>query len=949
MALVKEYFELTKRYQKEYGENTILLMQVGSFFEVYGTKDCESSKIREFSQICDLNIAEKNDKLGNIIMAGFKDIMIERYIRKIQEVGFTAVVYTQLEQGGQFIRNLAGVFSPGTYFSNDQSKITNNLSCIWVDLVENHVLLKGKYVVVGVSNIDIYTGKTSMFQFKESYTNNPTNFDELERFISIYNPSEVIIISNLSENEIDDVVSFTNINAKCLHRIDMKDERIKNCSKQSYQKEILTKFFQIENYDSFIYNFNEQHIATQSFCYLLDFVFQHNPFLVRKISEPIFENCDERLVLANHSLKQLNIIDDSNSGCSGKFSSVLTMLNICMTSMGRRLFAYNLLNPTTNVADLQREYDITEYLINNKYDEFKHLADIKDLEKCKRLLIMRKITPSTFVQLYDSILLVSNLYEIVKNDVTLCAYLKSKNIDIETISNHCKTIATFINERIELEIARTIDTNTNFDTNFIKTNVDAILDNKNTTLADSETKLESIRKYLNGIIESREKKATNTDYIKLHETEKNNYSLLCTIRRCKLLEDSLPIQERVEVLEKNYEFIVSRQNIEFHKQSGTNNSIVNPQINGLCKTITGIKTEMKEIISDVFYKIIDAFDFALLDDIIQFVTFVDIVNAKSKIAIKHNFCKPVFDVTKDKSFFRAKKLRHCLIEQIHTSELYVTNDLVLGEEKTDGILLYGTNAVGKTSLIRSVGIAVIMAQAGLYVPCAEFIYKPYKHIFTRIIGNDNLFKGLSTFAVEMSELRTILRNANENSMVLGDELCSGTENISAVSIFVAGIQKLYNLKSSFIFATHFHEITKYDEVLSCDTLKLKHMTIFYNRELDKLVYDRKLKDGPGDSMYGLEVCKSLNLPMDFLELANNIRCKYHPETRSFLSLNQSRYNSEKLVGICEKCKVKMGTEVHHLNHQKYADVNGIIDQSFHKNSLGNLMTLCEKCHLSFHS
>jgi DNA mismatch repair protein MutS len=304
-------------------------------------------------------------------MAGFKDIMIERYIRKIQEVGFTAVVYTQVEQDSQFIRNLAGVFSPGTYFSNDQSKITNNLSCIWVDLIENNVLLKGKYVVVGVSNIDIYTGKTSMFQFKESYTNNPTNFDELERFISIYNPSEVIIISNLSSNEIDDVISFTNINAKCLHRIDMKDERIKNCSKQSYQKEILTKFFEIENYDAFIYNFNEQHIATQSFCYLLDFVFQHNPFLVRKISEPVFENCDERLVLANHSLKQLNIIDDSNSGSSGKFSSVLTMLNICMTSMGRRLFAYNLLNPTTNVTDLQSEYDITEYQINKKYEELK--------------------------------------------------------------------------------------------------------------------------------------------------------------------------------------------------------------------------------------------------------------------------------------------------------------------------------------------------------------------------------------------------------------------------------------------------------------------------------------------------------------------------------------------------------------------------------------------------
>lgn len=81
-----------------------------------------------------------------------------------------------------------------------------------------------------------------------------------------------------------------------------------------------------------------------------------------------------------------------------------------------------------------------------------------------------------------------------------------------------------------------------------------------------------------------------------------------------------------------------------------------------------------------------------------------------------------------------------------------------------------------------------MAQSGLYVPCSSFSYKPYKYIFTRIIGNDNIFKGLFTFAVEMSELRTILTVANKDSLILGDELCSGTEISSAISIFVAGIQ-----------------------------------------------------------------------------------------------------------------------------------------------------------------
>ena len=130
-------------------------------------------------------------------------------------------------------------------------------------------------------------------------------------------------------------------------------------------------------------------------------------------------------------------------------------------------------------------------------------------------------------------------------------------------------------------------------------------------------------------------------------------------------------------------------------------------------------------------------------------------------------------------------MRHCLIEHLQTNELYVANDISLGFDKCNGILLYGTNAVGKSSLIRSIGICIVLAQAGMFVPCSEFTYKPYCKIFTRILGNDDIFKGLSTFAVEMSELRTILNNSDENSLILGDELCSGTETNSAISIFLA--------------------------------------------------------------------------------------------------------------------------------------------------------------------
>jgi DNA mismatch repair protein MutS len=324
---------------------------------------------------------------------------------------------------------------------------------------------------------------------------------------------------------------------------------------------------------------------------------------------------------------------------------------------------------------------------------------------------------------------------------------------------------------------------------------------------------------------------------------------------------------------------------------------------------------------------------------------------KSSLAKKYNYCKPNI-VKSDKSFVDAKQLRHCLIEQFQINETYVSNDIVLGDGETDGILLYGTNAVGKTSFIRALGIAVIMAQSGLYVPCSAFNYMPYKYIFTRIIGNDNIFKGLSTFAVEMSELRTILKLSDQNSLILGDELCSGTETLSAISIFVAGIQKLHKCSSSFIFATHLHEIVDYTEITSLQSVKQKHMEVIYNKEKDMLIYDRKLKDGPGNSMYGLEVCKSLSLPQDFLDAAYEIRMKYHPETNSILSLKTSRYNAKKIVGMCEKCGVRPGKEVHHMQYQKDADISsGLIincDGIMHKNNIANLLTICEECHDEIH-
>jgi len=988
MALIKDYFEKTKLYKEEYGENTIVLMQVGSFYEVYGLKNTNTntitgSQILDFSCICDLHIADKKICVGknNVLMAGFSYYMIEKYLKKLQESGYTTVVYSQDEDTKNTTRSLSGIYSPGTYFSNELThKISNNTTCIWLNVV-NKIKNSEKYIYVGVANIDIYTGKTSIFEFNEIYINSPTTFDQLERFISIYNPSEVIVIGNVSNKEIDNIINYGNIQCKSIHCLSLLDDkqhenkkRALNCEKQNYQKTILEKFFKIVDYEIFSLNFYQNVIATQSFCYLLDFIYQHNPNLVNKLEEPTFENCSDRLILANHSLKQLNIIDDGNY--SGQFSSVDKLLNLCITPMGKRKFSYNLSNPTTNKVYLQEEYNITEYILNKYSNEdfisqFKNkLSFLKDIPKIMRLVVLKKITPNAIFILYNNLKLIKEMYHYIENDKVVINYFSIRSINIKYISLYCDEILSILENNLDLSLCEDIDTFQQFSINFIKKGVDYELDENTKLLLVSTDKLEAIRNYLNDSIMKYEKKSKTNDFVKLHETEKNSFSLVSTKRRCNILKEifNKPNGTCIGKNEKiNLEYTSSYSNehssfqlnlfgnLVFNTQSASNDSITSSEINDLCKSISSVKIKMKDLITSVYVKFLNKMEEEQekLNCIIDFVTIIDLLFSKVNIVRKFNYCKPNIVNNSSKSFIDAKNLRHCLIEHIQQNELYVTNDIELGKI-LNGILLYGTNAVGKTSLIRAIGITVVMAQAGLYVPCSSFDFYPYKYIFTRILGNDNIFKGLSTFAVEMSELRTILRLADSNSLILGDELCSGTESISATSIFVAGIQQLYQKNSSFIFATHLHEIINYEELTSLTKVVLKHMAVVYDREKDLLVYDRKLKDGPGNNMYGLEVCRSLNLPTDFLEAAHNIRMKYHPISGSILSLKTSHYNSKKIIGNCEVCEKEIGSDVHHLQHQQIANENGYIKVDgedslhFHKNHLANLMTLCKKCHDKIH-
>lgn len=971
-SIYAEYAQLTNKYQSKYGKSTIVLLQVGAFFEVYGfrsmTEELELNlpmlRINEFSQICGLNISEKKATFENrqVVMAGFRDYTLDKYIQRLSENGYTSVVYVQEKSGKTITRVLDSIHSPGTYMSQEieTNVLTNNIACIWLDTFTKK---QNKIIVCGIAIANIFTGKSFLAEFQQPFLIQPTTFDDLERIVTIHSPSEVVFIYDLSfdTESVKSILQFSGLSscARIIHNVSVESsEKAKNCTQQKYINHILTTFYGANSTNG-CQEFQMYPTSTQAFCYLLDFVQEHNPNLVRNIEMPAFQ-ATTNVILANHTLKQLNIVKDGDNSHSTLHSSVASFLNRCGSPMGKRMFHSQLVSPTTDTVWLNREYAATSKMLeSNNYDMMtplrRLLGQVCDIEKICRQLVMRKLVPSSISHLYKTVGIAQQVWTCLAENADI-----QRHLTLNSVETMCESVIEFLDTHLWINQCSSISSLTSFEESVVRPGVCEQLDAALQLYQDNQTLFAKIHTGLNDAIRMQEHapiSSKEVEYVKLHETDKSGVTLQITKKRGLILKKIAQSKGSSPILD-----IPGTSWTELHliTASSSCDEIEFPLLSKICRDLLFQRESLNKWIAfaynEVLRKLENAY-YPVLESIAQFLGKTDVLFSKTFIAKEYHYCcpqiKPDTDTHTSPSFVQAEGLRHAIIEHIQTREIYVANDISLDPDQDLGILLYGTNAVGKTSLIRALGIAVVMAQAGFFVPCTSFVYRPYTAIFSRILGNDDLFKGLSTFAVEMSELRVILKMSDQNSLILGDELCSGTETESALSIFVAGLMDLHKKRSSFIFATHFHEIIRYDEIKEMQNLTLKHMAVTYDRELDRLVYDRRLMDGAGNRMYGLEVCKSLHLPNEFLEKAFEIRRKYFPETKGELSHPVSRYNAAKIRGKCEMCFTELGSEVHHIQPQRNADPKtGFIEidktHVFHKNHIANLMSICEKCHLNIH-
>jgi DNA mismatch repair protein MutS len=200
--------------------------------------------------------------------------------------------------------------------------------------------------------------------------------------------------------------------------------------------------------------------------------------------------------------------------------------------------------------------------------------------------------------------------------------------------------------------------------------------------------------------------------------------------------------------------------------------------------------------------------------------------------------------------------RHPVVERMMPRETFIPNDVVL-DDAGRVILLTGPNMAGKSTLLRQVGLSVVLAQIGSFVPCRRASIGVVDRLFTRVGASDNLVRGQSTFMVEMSETSAILHAASERSLVLLDEIGRGTSTYDGVAIAWAVTECLHNtIRCKTIFATHYHELTQLTDELQ----HVRNFNVAVREVGESIVFLHRLEPGGADRSYGIHVGRLAGLP-----------------------------------------------------------------------------------------
>ena len=529
------------------------------------------------------------------------------------------------------------------------------------------------------------------------------------------------------------------------------------------------------------------------------------------------------------SVKNLEVFRSLST--QGSHGTLIDLLDDTVTNGGGRKLKQWLSRPLNNINRLNNRLNVVNAFVNekNQLNKFRIiLKDVLDIERILGKVNQGKSTPRDIIGLKQSLSKVPEIKELLLNmDNKYLNEAASTYVDTESIVS---LITSQFNDEVPAQIKQG---------NVFRKGINKKLD-------DLRRLMEGGKEWIDEL-EKNERNRTGANRLKIGFNKVFGYY----IEISKSQQNNIPDEYiRKQTLVNSERYITAELKEYEEKVLSAEEHILSIEI---------------ELYSICCSKILEKVELIQTNAII--LNRLDVLLTFAHLAIQNRYIKPRLS---DSPYLKITDSRHPVVEQLlPSSERFISNSIDLNTTTNQIHLITGPNMAGKSTYLRQIGLIVLMAQIGSFVPAKEAEIGIVDHLFTRVGASDNLAGGESTFLVEMIEASNIVHNATPKSLILLDEIGRGTATFDGLSLAWSITEYLHNNESvaaRTLFATHYHELTKLDKTL--ERLENYHASV--KESEDKIIFLKKILPGPGNKSYGIHVAKMAGLPQIILDRANEI-------------------------------------------------------------------------------
>ena len=828
--------------------DTVVFFKKGKFYELY-----ENDAIIANTQF-DLKIA--GGGRANMKLAGIPEMSFEYWAKQFISHGYKVAKVDQKESllakemrgGGSkeekiIKRELTGILTGGTL--TDPTMLTDDLETYCMAIKES--TSEDGLKIFGVCFVDTATSQMNFIELQDD-----DECTKLDLLITQIRPKEVLCEKNNLCTTAVKIIKFSaHKNHQIWNHLNPFSEFLDTDAAANALVE--GKYYPAEDLDDFSHYpkvllkyKNNYPVAFNAFGALLYYLktlkLERSILSMGNIKEyEVSRSIASHMHLDGITLNNLEILNNTFDG--GDKGTLFALLNRTITPFGKRALKQLVLHPLINIDEINARYDAVDFLMNNapelRMDLESSFNKLPDLERLIARVHSKTLKFKDFLKVLEGFETVSKVFKkLEKADLggsgALIKLLSKCHPELHNI------IASWSDAFDRQEAANNVVVPVE--------GIDAEFDESMRLLKSLESRLEEHLKAY--------KKQFKSDDICYRDSGKELY----------LIE--IPV--RIKSIPKDWQQMAATSKVKRYWS---------PEVKTLVRELMEQRETHKTVCGNLISRMYDRFDsnYIAWVSVIKTIGQIDclIALARTSETMRYPLCRPTFREIGDKGYLAFDELRHpCFVGK---TEL-IPNDVHLGGDKANFGLLTGANAAGKSTLMRTTALAVILSQIGCYVPAAKAELSPVDKIMTRIGANDNIIQGKSTFYVELSETKKILSNATANSFVILDELGRGGSSSDGYAIAEATLHHLVShVHPLGFFATHYGTLGLWFVNHPCITPL--RMAILVDPSSRDITFLYKTEEGTAPGSFGMSVAVMCGIDPNIVDKAEVAATEYEQTSK----------------------------------------------------------------------